>query len=404
MSFNKRKNNKPNYRKRRSFHQGNNSNRGRNRDRGRGTDVNIASFIQKAIRAASEATKPEEINTTFHNYNLHPQIVDNLTKQGFSKPTPIQHQTIPHILDNKDVVGLANTGTGKTAAFLIPLLHNLAHNHQTKTLIIAPTRELALQINTELKKFRGNVKAWSVLCIGGTSMNRQLQDLKSPHQFIIGTPGRLKDLSNQGVLNLNSCDKVVLDEIDSMMDMGFLPDIKYLLSKLPQDRQSLFFSATMPPKIHALSQQFLTQAITISVKTTEVSTNVEQRAIPVPGNQKTSKLVELLHQKEFQKVLVFGRTKRGVKKLAFTLQDHGFRTDSLHGNKSLGKRKKALQAFKDNHIDILVATDVASRGIDVADVTHVVNYDAPESYEDYVHRIGRTGRAGNKGIALTFVS
>jgi superfamily II DNA/RNA helicase len=300
-------------------------------------------------------------------------------------------------------VGIANTGTGKTAAFLIPLLNKLMHDRGQKILIVAPTRELAVQIQDECSLFTVGLNLYSVLCIGGVSMFQQKQGLKRNPQIVIGTPGRLKDLKNQGKLNIASFNNIVLDEVDRMLDMGFLPDVRFIISHLPKIRQSLFFSATVSPEIQKLIQGFSHNPVTFSVKAQETSSFVDQDVVKLNGRDKIQVLDDLLRQEGVDKVIIFGRTKWGIEKLARILEKKGHFVVALHGNKNQNQRQKALDMFKSNKAHVLLATDIASRGIDVDDVTHVINYDLPESYDDYVHRIGRTGRSNKKGIALSFV-
>lgn len=364
--------------------------------------LNIADFIVRSQEQVS--FEPETIKHSFADFGLSAQLLNNLERAGFSEPTPIQDKAMPDIIAGRDLIGLANTGTGKTASFLLPLIDKIAQDPTQKVLVIAPTRELAIQIDSALRSLKPGFKIWSVLAIGGTSTFRQMQDLRKPHEFVIGTPGRLKDMAERGLLRLEKFQTVVLDEVDRMLDMGFVPAIRELLSQLPDKRQSLFFSATMPVKIHELARTFMTNPVTVSVKTVEVTSQVEQKVVQVRPTEKVSRLVELLSGEDFSKVLVFGRTKRGVHKLMFQLRDNGFRVESIHGDKAQNYRKRALEDFRSNRVNILVATDVAARGLDIADITHVINYDMPETYEDYVHRIGRTGRAGKVGVAVTFVS
>jgi len=270
-------------------------------------------------------------------------------------------------------------------------------------LIIAPTRELAVQIQEECKIFSREMNIYTTLAIGGASSHNQVSALRRMPQFVIGTPGRLKDFVQSGKLHLASFNNTVLDEVDRMMDMGFINDMKFLISKLPPNRQSLFFSATIPVKVLPIMQTFLKNPITISVKTQDTAKNVDQDIVKLNGRQKTEVLENLLRSDGFSKVLVFGRTKWGIEKLSKVLLQKGFKTGAIHGNKNQNQRQRALEQFKRGEINVLLATDVASRGLDIDDVTHVINYDQPASYDDYVHRIGRTGRAEKKGIALTFV-
>jgi len=339
----------------------------------------------------------------FDDFPIDARLKANIKKKGYVSPTAIQDKTILPGLQGRDVVGLANTGTGKTAAFLIPLIDKILKDRNQNVLIMAPTRELALQIHEEFQAFTRGFGIYAAVCIGGMSIVNQISQIRRNPNVIIGTPGRLKDLIQQELLDFHQCESVVLDEVDQMLDMGFLPDMKFLLGRLPKKRQSLFFSATMPPTIQSLIHEFLHDPVSVSVKVQDTAAGVHQDVIRVSKEQKIEKLHELLTQVEFNKVLIFGRTKYGVEKLSVLLTKRGFKAESIHGDKTQAKRQKALQLFKQNQIQILVATDVAARGLDIDDVSHVINYDLPQSYEDYVHRIGRTGRADKRGIALTFI-
>lgn len=341
----------------------------------------------------------------FRDFGFSQPLLMNIEDRNYTAPTPIQDQTIGLVLAGQDVVGIANTGTGKTAAFLLPLIQHATNNPRTRVLIMCPTRELAVQIGDELKAFTFKTDINAVMCIGGASMHNQIAILRRQPTFVIGTPGRLKDLIEHRNLNMQQFTHVVLDEVDRMVDIGFLRDIKYLLSLLYEKRQSLFFSATVTPEVAGIMQQFLKDPITISVKTHETAHTVDQDIIRVSDPaKKFDALVDLLYQAEYQKVIIFGRTKWGVEKLAKSLEKKGFHAAAIHGNKSQSQRQNALTRFKQDHLQILVATDVAARGLDIPDVTHVINYDEPSTYDDYVHRIGRTGRAEKRGKALTFVS
>jgi ATP-dependent RNA helicase RhlE len=367
--------------------------------------------LMQAIRAVeiiSDArnSQPEEAyapKNGFLDFEIVQQLKDNIAAKEYLIPTPIQDQTIEHILNGQDVIGIANTGTGKTAAFLIPLINKVFLNKSERVLIVAPTRELALQTQEELRDFSKGLGIRSVLCIGGMSMWMQKNELKQNVNFVIGTPGRLKDLIGERSLNLSLFHNVVLDEADRMVDIGFINDIKYFISLLPQNRQSLFFSATISGKVKEILNAFVKNPITVSVEKQATAENVEQRVIKVEKHLKIDKLHDLLAQDGFEKVLVFGRTKWGMQKLTDELIRRGIRAAVIHGNKSQGQRQRALEQFKNNQISVLIATDVASRGLDIPDVSHVINYDMPATIEDYTHRIGRTGRAGKSGVALTFV-
>lgn len=364
--------------------------------------LDISSFINKAVIVEEvDHFIPEH---EFADFLIEEKLKKNIAAKGYVAPTSIQDRTIPHILKGQDVVGIANTGTGKTAAFLIPLVNKMIKNPNESVLIVVPTRELASQINDELKGFAPGTGLFSVVCVGGTPMGPQLRDLRYKNHFIIGTPGRLKDLIERRALDLSQTRSVVLDEADRMLDMGFLPDMKLIMSKMPAERHTLFFSATMSKEIEKLINEFLREPVKISVKTRDTSKNVDQDIVRMKaGEDKLLALENLLKKSDFNKVLIFGRTKHGVERLAKTLSVRGFKADSIHGDKSQGQRQRALDNFKQDKLQILVATDVAARGLDIPLVSHVINYDLPATYDDYIHRIGRTGRAGAVGKALTFV-
>lgn len=371
--------------------------------RGRGRmniKINPSLYVKKAEDLVIE---DYTATNSFASLMIAERLKENILSKGYTTPTPIQDQAIIPILEGKDVVGLANTGTGKTAAFLIPLIHKVYFDRSEKVLVIVPTRELAVQIQDEFKVFTRGMDIFSVLCIGGVGLQQQIHGLRRDHDFVIGTPGRLKDLERQGRLRLNNYRNIVLDEVDRMMDMGFINDMRYIISKLPQTRQSLFFSATMPDAIRSLAHSFLNNPITISVKTQDTTHTVEQDVIKLNGRSKVDVLENLLSQKGFEKVLVFGRTKYGMDKLARILEQRGIRVAAIHGNKNQNQRQRALDMFKSGRVLALLATDVASRGLDIDDVTHVINYDEPSTYEDYIHRIGRTGRANKTGSAITLI-
>lgn len=394
-SYNGQKNS---YRDRSSFRQ--------SRPKGRfggGSTINPSRFICKADPIIE--TVPYIPTNRFNDFEIHTTVKTNISKKGYINPTPIQDIAIPHVLKGRDVIGIANTGTGKTAAFLIPLLDKILKNAREKVLVIVPTRELAMQINQELMEFRGELRIFSVCCVGGMGISNQIYGLRRSHNFVIGTPGRLKDLVDRKVLHLSEFRTIVLDEADRMLDMGFVADMRFIMANMAPNRQTLLFSATITNELDKLIKEFLTNPEKISVKTGETARNVEQDIVRVPnGADKVEYLSMLLSKKEFSKVLIFGRTKHGVEKLCQTLIKQGFKAESIHGDKNQGKRQSALRAFRENHSQILVATDVAARGLDIPNVTHVINYEVPATYEDYVHRIGRTGRGNQTGIALTFVN
>lgn len=358
-------------------------------------------FIKKAQAV-------ENLDYTSHNsfedFNLAPVLLQNIKYKNYTIPTPIQDQSIQAILDGKDLIGLANTGTGKTAAFLIPLINKLYTLRNQKLLIIVPTRELALQINDEFKNLVYNMHLYSTIVVGGANIQRQIAEIRRNPQVVIATPGRLKDLIQRRVIYLEDFTNIVLDEVDLMVDIGFISDVKLFISLMPRVRQSLFFSATIPPKVHGILKDFVTDPVTVSVNKQQPSENINQDVVRViDKNKKIEQLHDLLIKDGFDKVLIFGRTKHGVEKLHRELEHRGFKVAAIHGNKKQSHRQRALDSFKRNEIQILLATDVASRGLDIDNVTHVINYELPETYEGYIHRIGRTGRAGKMGQALTFV-
>jgi ATP-dependent RNA helicase RhlE len=371
-----------------------------------GTTMNVSQLVNKLNDESTIKTVEQPIVNSFEDFLIDPKIKANIHAKGYVTPTPIQDKAIPAGLLGKDVIGIANTGTGKTAAFLIPLINKMLANRVEKCIILAPTRELAMQTHEELFDFAKGLALNSVLCIGGSNIQQQIRGLKRPYNFIIGTPGRIIDLIKRRLLVLDRFSNVVLDEADRMVDMGFINDIKLILSKLAPVRQSFFFTATLDTKVEGLIQQFLRNPEKISVKMRATAANVDQDIVRVPNDSraKLMVLIEMLRKKEFEKVLVFGRTKHGVEKVAKGLFAAGIRADSIHGNKTQSYRMKALSRFKKNEVKVLVATDVAARGLDISAVSHVINFDIPANYDDYVHRIGRTGRADMKGIALTFVS
>ena len=375
-------------------------NRGRGRASGGGR-LDISRFINKAVVGEKvEAYIPEH---TFADFKIEESLKKSVIAKGYITPSPIQDKTIPHILNGEDLVGIANTGTGKTAAFLLPLINKVIKNPDEQAIIMAPTRELAIQIDQELQSFIKGMKIYSVCCVGGAPIGRQISELKYFNNFIIGTPGRLKDLIDRKKLNLSHFKNLVLDEADRMLDMGFINDMKYVMSLMPKDRQTLFFSATLSPDIERIINDFLNNPVRISVKTRDTAKNVDQDVVFVRGGQKIDILHDLLINPEFQKVIIFGRTKHGVEKLTTMLSERGFKAASIHGDKVHTQRQRALKAFKDGEVQMLVATDVAARGLDIPNVSHVINYELPETHDDYVHRIGRTGRSDKTGKALTFV-
>jgi len=341
---------------------------------------------------------------TFSDFPLNSQLLANIHAKGYSTLTPVQDKAIPAILEGNDVIGMARTGTGKTAAFLIPLIQKVIVDKNQRVLIVAPTRELAFQIHTELRLLSRGMSIKTAVLIGGASIWRQRQDLQYDPHFVIATPGRLKDFIESRFIRLSGFRNVVLDEADRMVDIGFIKDIKYFISLLPKDRQSCFFSATISGSVGEILADFVKDPVRVSVRSDDSASTIHQDVVRVlPNSTKINTLYEMLRTQAFEKVLVFGRTKHGVQKLSDELGKRGIRTGAIHGNKRQNQRQYVLGQFVRNEIQALLATDVASRGLDIPGVTHVINYDLPETLEDYIHRIGRTGRANKQGIALTFI-
>ncbi|MCA9182196.1 MAG: DEAD/DEAH box helicase [Planctomycetales bacterium] len=348
---------------------------------------------------------------TFEELDLLPAVQRALSEERYTTPTPIQAQTIPAAMDGRDVLGCAQTGTGKTAAFALPILNRLAEKsrkappNQPLVLVLAPTRELAIQIEESFATYGRHLRLRSVLVYGGVSQGNQVRALNRGAHILVATPGRLLDLMDQGHLELDRLEVFVLDEADRMLDMGFMPALKRIISQLPERRQSLFFSATMPPKIMELAQQLLRDPVNVNVTPKQSSVErIAQQLFFVEKASKLSLLQKILGTPEADSAIVFAKTKRGANMLAERLSRGGLRAAVIHGNKSQSARQRALDAFKSREVQVLVATDIAARGIDIDGITHVVNYDMPVDAESYVHRIGRTGRAGADGIALSFCS
>jgi ATP-dependent RNA helicase RhlE len=347
----------------------------------------------------------------FSNLKLIKPLIIALDKKGYSEPTPIQQQAIPHVLEGKDIFGCAQTGTGKTAAFALPILQLLdsrkeANKPRTiKALILAPTRELALQISENFTGYGRNLSLSHTTVFGGVSQLSQTRALKNGVDILVATPGRLLDLMQQGYIKLNSVEIFVLDEADRMLDMGFINDMKKVIAKLPAKRQTLFFSATASPDIMKLANTILKSPVHVAVSpVSSTAALVQQSVFYVKREHKRLLLKHVLKNNIIENALVFTRTKRGADKVAKELVKDGINAEAIHGNKSQGARERALKGFKNRSIRVLVATDIASRGIDVDKLSHVINFEIPEVAETYVHRIGRTGRAGSSGIALSFCS
>lgn len=343
---------------------------------------------------------------TFSEFGLEAKVLRAITEMGFEESTPIQEKAIPIALDGGDLIGQAQTGTGKTAAFAIPLIQHIeASEDKIVALIMTPTRELAIQVAEEISKLARFKGIRSLPIYGGQDIVRQIRALKKRPQVIIGTPGRLQDHINRKTIKLDDVRMVVLDEADEMLDMGFLEDIQAILSQVPPERQTMLFSATMPVNIQKLAQQFLKNPQHVSVIPKQISAPlISQSYIEVHETSKFEALCRLLDMEAPELAIVFGRTKRRVDELTEALQKRGYSADGLHGDLSQNMRDTVMRRFRDGSIDVLVATDVAARGLDVSGVTHVVNFDLPQDPESYVHRIGRTGRAGKEGTAWTFVT
>ena len=342
----------------------------------------------------------------FSEMPLHQQLQSRLHKKGYRYPTQIQEETLEPLLLGRDLMGIANTGTGKTAAFLLPIIEKLlSHKQSPGALIIVPTRELALQVEQEFKSITSQLGIYSASLIGGTSVNRDRARLRRTPHLIIGTPGRLIDLAQRGDLRLSQISALVLDEFDRMLDMGFVNDIKKIVQRMRNRKQTMLFSATLDKSQKVLIDELLTNPVVVKVSAGDsTSKQVEQDIINVPrGEDKFTMLLNLIAHEDFEKVLIFAETKRLVDRVSKRLQRSGVRVDHIHGNKTQNYRNKALDKFKQGKVQVLVATDVAARGIDVMDVTHVINYQLPRTFDSYIHRIGRTGRAGKKGKAFTFV-
>jgi superfamily II DNA/RNA helicase len=392
-----RKTNKPNNPR----HGSNNAGRGNNKKKSKLIDPSL--FINADVKPAQQIDYTAKHK--FTDFGFDTRLERNILARGYETPTQIQDEAIKPAMERRDVLGLANTGTGKTAAFILPIINNLLKNDgKNDVLIVTPTRELASQIEDDFRAFTKGIKLYSALCVGGTNINPQIKALaKEPH-VVIGTPGRLKDLLEQGKLDLDFCDTLVLDEADRMLDMGFIKDVMFLCNSVPAERQTMCFSATINPEIQRLIDGLLKNPITCSVRTNKTNDHIHQSVVKAGDkSEKVEQLHDILIKEDVTKAIVFMRTKWSAQKLSDNLVKRGFKSEAIHGNKSQPQRQRALNAFKSDKVNILVATDVAARGLDIPEVSHVINFDEPETYDDYIHRIGRTGRAGLGGNAVTFV-
>jgi len=342
---------------------------------------------------------------SFEEMPLHEELKKTIAKKGYVDPTEIQSETYLDLIEGRDIVGIANTGTGKTGAFLIPIIHRLlTFDKRFQTLIVLPTRELALQVEQEFKSLTKGMKLYSTTLIGGTNVNKDLSKLRRRSDFIIGTPGRIIDMMNKKALKLGSFDVLVLDEYDRMLDMGFVKDVKNIATAMPKRTQTMLFSATIDLDQYEIIETLVNDPFHISVSSGCSSADtVEQDVVKVGGRDKFKLLAEMLKTEDFQKVLIFAETKRAVNKLNQQLKNAGFKSDMIHGDKSQNYRVAALKRFKNGKVQVLIATDVVARGIDISDITHVINYETPTSMDSYIHRVGRTGRAGKTGYAYTFI-
>ena len=349
----------------------------------------------------------EPAATTFESLGLHPSLLKAIQELGYEHPTPIQAKAIPLVMSGKDLIGCAQTGTGKTAAFLLPLLHRFAANPKggSRLLVLEPTRELAAQVEENFHELGKHLPLKAVTVYGGVGFNPQIQGLRGGFDVIIATPGRLLDHMGRGNAKFDKLEVLVLDEADRMMDMGFLPDLRRIVRSLPRKRQTLLFSATIPPDIERLSREILHEPQSIDVGRKPLpAAGITAAVYPVAQNLKTSLLTLLLRTPGMGSVLVFTRTKWRADRVADQLKVRGFDVECIHGNRTQGQREQALDRFRDGKVQVLVATDIAARGLDIDDITHVINYDVPQTAEDYVHRIGRTGRAQAVGDAFTMVA
>lgn len=382
------------------------SGRPQNRRGGRGGGRKQPSFDPSKFINTNPVDVKEEVYTpknTFETFGLNDDLVKTTISLGLITPSPIQDQIIPEILKGKDVIGIAETGTGKTAAFLLPIIEKTLADRSRQTLILAPTRELAIQIKDELYKLARGLEIYSTTCVGGMNIRPQIKSLHRTNHFIIGTPGRVLDLIKRKHIIPENMTTVVLDEADRMLDMGFITDMRAIISRTPDTRETLFFSATMTTEAKRLVNDFMKDPITVSVKKKDVTNSIKQDVVTYHHHDKFETLLNLLKDSKLSRVIIFGSMKHSVAELARELSKHEIHSESIHGNKSHSQRQRALTRFKKGDVRVLVATDVAARGIHVDDVSHVINYDLPTTLEDYIHRIGRTGRGDKKGEALTFV-
>jgi len=362
------------------------------------------------VIARADTCETKDLNT-FTDLGLHHQVLKAIAEQGYETPTPIQMQAIPHLLDDRDLLGVAQTGTGKTAAFALPTLDHLARRSEARrakschVLVLAPTRELAAQIADSFRTYSKYTDCVTQTVFGGVKIHRQIRSLQKGCHILVATPGRLVDLMEQQAVSLEHLDTLILDEADQMLDMGFIHDLRKIMAKVPDDRQTLLFSATMPKPIAELAKKYLEDPVRVSVAPESTTAErVNQGVIHVSNNNKLQLLDSVLRDSGIDRTLVFTRTKHGADKVVRKLMAKGLRAEAIHGNKSQPQRRKALEAFKSGKCKVLVATDIAARGIDIDGISHVINFEMPNVAEQYVHRIGRTARAGREGVAISLVA
>ena len=390
-----------------NFSRNSGGNRSRNNKKNNNSSIDINKFISQAV--SPEKKEVYEVTNKFADFPLQQGLIKRIVDRGYASPTEIQDKSINHILAGKDVVGIAGTGTGKTGAFLIPIINRLLTDPRYfDTLIITPTRELALQIEDEFRKLTRGTKLHSITLIGGTNMSKSLAAFSRPAHIVIGTPGRMMDMAQRGKLAFKNFPVLVLDEFDRMLDMGFVKDIERVISQMTSRKQTLLFSATMPASQEGIIQKIIPNPIKVKASSAlKSSSNVDQNVVSVSeGENKFDSLVSVISSDDEResRVILFCETKRKASKLSKQLNVTGIPSDEIHGNKSQQARERALKKFKAGQIRVLVATDVMARGIDVTDVSMVINYEVPRTYDDYIHRIGRTGRAGKTGRAVTFIN
>ncbi len=377
---------------------------GRPQNRRKQSSVDINLLTQKAV---PQVIEPYQAHRTFKEMPLHSSLITAISRKGFEYPTEIQDKTLDALLDQRDLLGIARTGTGKTGAFLIPIINSLIENGRNfQALVLVPTRELAVQVEEEFKSLTKGLGLYSNCFIGGTNINRDLQNLQRKNHLVVGTPGRLLDLYDRKAIWFKDFEVLVLDEFDRMLDMGFARDVNRITTAMTKRRHTMLFSATLDKTQQPYIDILLTNPVEIKVSSGEATgEHIEQEIIRLnEGQDKFSTLLTMVQQPDFEKVLVFAETKRWVNRVHKNLSKAGVKSDEIHGNKTQNYRQKALDKFKSGKVQVLVATDVAARGLDVTDVTHVINYQLPGSIDSYIHRIGRTGRAGKKGKAYTFVN